>query len=94
MYFRYNKTLKKVHQKVQDNSSYTFRAKKWGEIEQKEREADRNRQTESERQTDRQADRVTNRERSNVTEPVSYPKYSPTFKFLLCQGACARACAN
>ena len=32
-YFRYNKT-KKYIERVQDISSYTFRAKKWGEIEQ------------------------------------------------------------
>ena len=33
MYFRYNKN-KKYIERVQDISSYTFRAKKWGEIEQ------------------------------------------------------------
>ena len=42
MYFRYNKTKKKLNiknknkniERVQDISSYTFRTKKWGEIEQ------------------------------------------------------------
>ena len=33
MYFRYNKTQKYI-KRVQDISSYTFKAKKWGKIKQ------------------------------------------------------------